>query len=61
MSAKLHIFKDALDDLQDALDWYESQSNGLEIKFSKAINQRLSFIAKYPKASSIRLEGFRGA
>lgn len=29
MSATLHIFKAALDDLQNALDWYESQSTGL--------------------------------
>ncbi len=61
MSATLHIFKTALDDLQNALDWYESQSNGLESRFSKAVNERLSFIADYPEASSIRVEGFRGA
>ncbi len=61
MSATLHIFKTALDDLQNALDWYESQSDGLESRFSKAVNERLTFIADYPEASSIRVEGFRSA
>ena len=61
MSATLHIFKDALDDLQNALDWYESQSLGLEQRFSKAVNERLTFIAEYPEASAIRVEGFRGS
>ncbi len=59
MSATLHIFKSALDDLQGHLDWYESQSKGLELKFSVAINERLVFIANHPEASAIRLEGFR--
>ena len=35
MSATIHIFKSALDDLQNALDWYDSQSFGLEQRFSK--------------------------
>ena len=60
MSATLHIFKAALDDLQDALDWYESQSSGLEQRFSKEINERLNFISNYPEASSFRIENFRG-
>jgi plasmid stabilization system protein ParE len=61
MSAKIHIFKTALDDLQDALDWYEAQSVGLEQRFSKSVNERIKFIANNPEASSIRAEGFRGA
>lgn len=60
MSATLHILKIALDDLQDILDWYESQSAGLEQQFSKEINARLTFISRYPEASPIRVENFRG-
>jgi plasmid stabilization system protein ParE len=60
MSATLHIFKAALDDLQDALDWYESQSAGLEQRFSKELNTRLMFISNHPEASPIRTEDFRG-
>ena len=60
MSAILHIFKDALNDLQNALDWYESQSTGLESRFSKEINERLTFISTYPEASPILAEDFRG-
>ena len=61
MSSTIHIFKAALDDLQDALDWYDSQSSGLERRFSKEINERLKFIAKHPEASPVRAENFRGA
>lgn len=60
MSATLHIFKSALDDLQTALDWYDSQSTGLEQRFSKEINDRLTFISNHPEASPIRAEHFRG-
>ncbi len=60
MSATLHIFKAALDDLQEILDWYDAQSNGLEQRFSKDLNDRLSFISKHPEASPIRAEDFRG-
>jgi toxin ParE1/3/4 len=59
MKANLHIYKNALDDLQNALDWYESQSSGLEQRFSKAVNERLNFISLYPESSAIHLEGFR--
>jgi hypothetical protein len=61
MSTTLHIFNTALNDLEDALNWYESQSVGLEQRFSKDINERLSFITKYPEASPIRIKHFRGA
>jgi plasmid stabilization system protein ParE len=61
MIVQIHIFKSALDDLQDALDWYESQSSGLEQRFSKAVNERIKFITTHPEASPIRVEGYRGA
>lgn len=60
MSSTIKIVKSALDDLQDALDWYESQSEGLEQRFFKEINERLKFIATYPEASLVRAESFRG-
>ena len=46
----LIIFKTALDDLHEALNWYDSQSQGLEQRFSKEIDQRLAFITKHPEA-----------
>ena len=45
MSATLHIFKAALDDLQDALDWYASQSAGLEQRFSRGYRCLSFFIS----------------
>jgi plasmid stabilization system protein ParE len=47
--------------LDNALNWYESQSEGLEQRFSKDINERLSFITTYPEASPVRIKNFRGA
>ena len=58
MSNTIHIFKSALDDLQNALDWYDSQSNGLEQRFSKEVNARLIFSTAYlenPLHESVRL------
>ncbi len=61
MSVTLTILKIALDDLENALNWYESQSEGLEQRFSKDMNERLAFIKTYPEASPIRIKTFRGA
>jgi hypothetical protein len=58
MSAKLHILNAALDDLQNALDWYDLQSTGLEQRFSKEINERLTFISVHPEASPISCRRF---
>ena len=33
MSNTLHVIPSALDDIQNALDWYESQSTRLEQRF----------------------------
>jgi hypothetical protein len=33
MSNTLHVIQSALDDIQNALEWYESQSIGLEQRF----------------------------
>ena len=52
MSVTLTILKIALDDLENALNWYESQSEGLEQRFSKDMNERLAFIKTYPEAYS---------
>ena len=61
MTYTIHVFKSALDDLQNALDWYNAQSFGLEQRFSKEVNDRLAFISAHPEASPIRAENFRGA
>ncbi|MEM1121355.1 MAG: type II toxin-antitoxin system RelE/ParE family toxin [Bacteroidota bacterium] len=60
MKATLHIYKSTLDDLQNALDWYATQSQGLEARFHKAVDERLNFIANNPLAAPFRMEGFRG-
>ncbi len=59
MSNTLHVIKSALDDIQNALDWYESQSIGLEQRFHKALMVRLKFIQTHPEATSSLDNRFR--
>ena len=49
MSNTFHVIQSALDDIQNALNWYESQSLGLEQRFHKALMKRLKFIQTIPK------------
>jgi plasmid stabilization system protein ParE len=60
MSNTLHVVQSALDDIQNALDWYESQSAGLEQRFHKALMERLKFIQTYPEATPFLDKRFRG-
>jgi toxin ParE1/3/4 len=59
MSNTLFVYKSALEDIQKAMDWYESQRGGLETHFHQALTLRLKFITDNPEAAAIRLEGFR--
>ena len=60
MSNTLHVIQSALNDIQNALDWYESQSIGLEQRFHKVLMERLKFIQTYPEATSFLDKRFRG-
>ncbi len=60
MSNTLHVLQSALDDIQNALEWYESQSTGLEQRFHKALMERLKFIQIHPEATSFWDKRFRG-
>jgi plasmid stabilization system protein ParE len=59
MGNTLKISQAALDDMQKALDWYESQSEGIEQRFHKAISESLKFILNYPEASAMRYRQLR--
>lgn len=59
MGNTLKINQAALDDMQKALDWYESQSAGTEQRFHKAISESLKFILNYPEASAKRYRQLR--
>jgi len=48
MKYEVVIKEEAYYDLQDAYDYYEEQQNGLGERFLKNIQQRLSYLAKYP-------------
>jgi plasmid stabilization system protein ParE len=61
MGNSLHVIQSALDDIQNALDWYASQSEGLETRFHKALMERLKFIQKNPEAASFLDSRFRGS
>ena len=60
MSNTLHVVQSALDDIQNALNWYEAQSLGLEQRFHKALMERLRFIQTHPEAASFLDNRFRG-
>jgi plasmid stabilization system protein ParE len=59
MTNTLTINQFALEDMQNALDWYENQSIGSEQKFHKAIDEILKFIQKYPEAAAPRYRQLR--
>jgi toxin ParE1/3/4 len=61
MSNMLHVIPSALDDIQNALDWYAEQSEGLEKRFHKALIERLKFIQTHPEAASFLDKRFRGS
>ena len=59
MTSRFSFHAGAVEDLQDARDWYEDQSAGLSLEFESAVDEGLERIAAAPRAyaeveSSIR-------
>ena len=51
-TTKLHITQPALDDIQNAMEWYFAQNDGLELRFHKHLIDRLKFIRANPEAAA---------
>ncbi|TAN01290.1 MAG: plasmid stabilization system [Chitinophagaceae bacterium] len=59
MAYLLEYFDEALTDVQEAKIWYKEQHEGLEIKFSTAIEQIIERILRLPTAYSVRYKNIR--
>ena len=60
-TTKLHITQLAFDDIQNAIEWYLAQSNGLELRFYNHLIDRLKFIRANPEAAAFLDSRFRGS
>ena len=60
-TTKLHITQPAFDDIQNAMEWYVAQSDGLELRFYKHLIDRLKFIRANPEAAAFLDKRFRGS
>jgi mRNA-degrading endonuclease RelE of RelBE toxin-antitoxin system len=59
MAYRLQFFDEVIVDIQEAKNWYKEQKDGLEIKFSLAVEIALERITKFPTAYSIRYKNIR--
>ena len=51
---KIVIDPEALQDIQDATDWYNSQLKGLGGHFQKQVKTQINSLKKYPAAYAMR-------
>ena len=56
---KIQIDKDALQDIQNATDWYNEASKGLGTRFQKQVKAQINTLSKSPLAYSIRYSTVR--
>ncbi len=58
---KLRYTEQAQADIDTAVDWYESQSRGLGLKFLSNVEDVVERILGYPKLYSVKRKRLRGA
>lgn len=56
---KAKYFDEVLVDVQEAKKWYKEQQEGLEERFSKAIEEAVLKVLKMPAAYSVRYKNIR--
>lgn len=54
MSRQLHIRPDALADIEQAADWYDSEEPGVGEEFIQAVREMIHSLAKDPEVHRIR-------
>ena len=59
LSYRISIDPKALEDIQDATDWYNEQLSGLGGHFQKQVKAQISSLKKNPRAYSVRYEDVR--
>jgi plasmid stabilization system protein ParE len=57
---KIQIDTDALEDIQNATDWYNLASKGLGTRFQKQVKIQINTLSQYPLAYGIRYSSVRG-
>jgi hypothetical protein len=57
---KIQIDIDALGDIQNATDWYNTVSKGLGTRFQKQVTAQINTLAKNPLSYGIRYSSVRG-
>lgn len=57
---KILIDIDALEDIQNATDWYNTASKGLGTRFQKQVKTQINTLSKNPLAYGIRYSLVRG-
>ncbi len=59
MSYKINIDFDALNDIQDAADWYELQLKGLGIRYKNQVKKQINSLKKNPHLYAIKYNEIR--
>lgn len=59
MSYKINIDVDALNDIQDATDWYELQLKGLGIRYKNQVKKQINSLKKNPHLYAIKYNEIR--
>ncbi|MAN28666.1 MAG: hypothetical protein CMH14_15345 [Mesonia sp.] len=50
MEYSIQFLSDAISDIEDAIDYYESQQKGLGKRFTISLNETISYLLKSPDA-----------
>lgn len=61
MSLEFLVRKRALDDMSEALEWYQDISNELGQKYLTCVEDRFDFLAQFPEAFQVRYDNVRMA
>ena len=61
MAAELIIAPEAIEDLVQAYDWYESQRVGLGEEFLSCVDAAIESIRRFPEMFAIAFESYRRA
>jgi len=61
MSYSLVLLSYAVQDLQEAYDWYKTKNKDLALRFYDEVDHYINFIKKNPLSFYIRSNGFRQA
>jgi plasmid stabilization system protein ParE len=56
---KIQIYKEALQDIREAVDWYNFHSKGLSTRFQKQVSSQINSLQKTPTIYALRYADVR--